>query len=102
MPTCEHCQALLLDFVYGLLEASELNEVREHLAGCSICQGALTAVESEQKMLARAARAVENVPELTLPTMQPGEVSSTAPTIPAIVPVQIPKPALWRRPWVLY
>jgi hypothetical protein len=101
MPTCEHCQELLLDYVYALLEESELQEMREHLSACSSCQTVLAAAQAEQKLLAHAARAISNVPEFTLPTSQPAEVSPNATTVPLIVP-SAPKRSVWRRPWVAW
>lgn len=103
MPTCEHCQALLLDFVYGLLEEPELAGLREHLANCRDCQSALAEAQGEQKTLARASLAVQSVPVLTLPTTAPPpvEVSSTAPTIPALN-APISRRPRWRNPWIVW
>ncbi|HEY4328095.1 MAG TPA: anti-sigma factor [Phycisphaerae bacterium] len=47
MMTCQQCQDLLLLYVTGALEPSELTEVRAHLAGgCPACAGALAAAEA--------------------------------------------------------
>ncbi len=71
MLNCEHCDNLLLDFVYGLLEESELHKLREHMGTCSNCQAALEATQNQQKLMARAALAIGVVPELTLPSDKP-------------------------------
>jgi anti-sigma factor RsiW len=56
MPTCEHCQTTLLDYLYGLLDENETQEVREHLDVCPSCQASLEKAQGHQKLLARAAR----------------------------------------------
>src|ERR1043165_274638 len=67
MPTCEHHQQSLFDYVYDLLEPGELQEMREHLETCSACQAALAKVHTQQKLLQRAAHAITEVPLFTLP-----------------------------------
>jgi hypothetical protein len=96
MNTCEHCRDRLLDFAYGLLEGSELQETREHLNSCSKCQSALEGAQAEQKLLARAAHAITQVAEFALPAEKP--LPETVP----LTPVAEPKRSAWRRPWLAW
>src|ERR1019366_7318282 len=96
MTHCEYCRDRLLDHVYGLLEGSELQAMEEHLNKCSDCQVVLKKVQTQQKLMARAARAVTEVAEFTLPAAQPDAVPET---LPLILPSK-PKRPMWRRAWV--
>jgi hypothetical protein len=98
MCNCDTCRERLLDFVYGLLEESDLHEAREHLNACSQCQAALQKAQSQQKLMARAARVVTNVAEFKLPAEQP---SAAQPTLP-MTPFVKPRRPLWRRPLVAW
>jgi hypothetical protein len=95
MATCEHCHNVLLDFVYGLLEETEAQEVREHLTACPTCQAALEKVQAQQKLLAHAARVIDKVPEFALPS----HGTADAPQSPA---EPVSRRSLWRRPWVAW
>lgn len=99
MNRCEHCKEHLLDYVYGLLEGSDLEEARTHLAACSSCQAALQTVQSQQKLMARAARAVSEVAEFALPAAPPAPTPVTLPMIEKPATARRP---LWRRPWVAW
>ena len=98
MITCEYCRDQLLDVVYGLLEGSELQEVREHLSGCSACQAVLEKVQTEQKLLARAARAITEVNEFALPVNEPATVILT----PAAATHPFTPVSRWRQPWLVW
>jgi hypothetical protein len=98
MLTCEHCRDRLLDYVYGLLEGGDLQETREHLHACAECLAALQRAQTQQKLMACAAKAVTEVAEFTLPLNQP---ASAAPTL-AMTPASAPKRHSWRRPWVAW
>lgn len=104
---CEHCRERLLDYAYGLLEVNELQETQSHLEVCAECQADLVTVQTEQKLLARAAKPITQVPEFTLPSVAPAAVpleaavKSLADTLPYPGPVA-KKRSLWRRPWVAW
>ena len=87
MFSCEQCNELLVDYVYGLLEDIELQETREHLRDCAACQAALEQVQAEQSLMARAAKAVHEVPEFKLPSGPETIVQApgSAPSLPAPV-----------------
>ncbi len=105
MLTCEHCRERLFDYVYGLQEADELQQTREHLRGCLSCQATLAQVETQQGLMARAARAINTVPEFTLPLETAAATSITADPapIPASLPMTTKAPrSFWRRPWVAW
>jgi hypothetical protein len=56
MMTCERCERLLLDYLYGLVEDAEAQALEEHLRNCNSCTAARHQVEHWQKLLATAAR----------------------------------------------
>ncbi len=98
MLECKPCHDRLLDFVYGLLDDAEAAEVRTHVSGCAACQAALTSLQTEQKLLAHAARAVRVVPEFKAPSE-----TTPAPEQPATLPLDAgpaPRRSFWRRPIV--
>ena len=53
---CEHCQTLLLDHLYGLLEGAEAAGVDAHLANCPACSAARADTARVQGLFARAAK----------------------------------------------
>jgi hypothetical protein len=67
MPTCADCHELLLDYVYGLLEDTEVEGLQSHLAGCAACQEALAAARAQQNLLSRAALKIKQVPVFHAP-----------------------------------
>ena len=97
MPNCEHCQNLLLDHVYGLLDQGDSDKLRAHLSGCPSCQAALGKVEAEKKLMARAARAISEVPEFALPGAAPSVTPATLPMIAAT-----PKRSTRRHTWIAW
>ena len=48
MYSCDQCSAMLLDYVYGLLDEGEAQTLRGHLASCPACHSALAAVSDEK------------------------------------------------------
>ena len=99
MPTCEQCQDLLLDHVYGLLDEQETAAVRAHLSICSNCQSALSKVEAEKKSCWPAACAIREVPEFTLA----GNDEQASPAQPATLPISSAgssKRSMRRQTWV--
>jgi hypothetical protein len=56
MKPCDHLQAQLLDYLYGLLDAAEEKVCRDHLKECHLCQTALLAAERQKQLLAAAAK----------------------------------------------
>lgn len=49
---CERCQIELEDFLYGELAERLASEVRQHLAGCTVCEAERDRLESENAMFA--------------------------------------------------
>src|SRR5262245_52837549 len=100
MLNCEVCKDRLFDLVYGLLEGDELQQMQAHVDACADCQAALDKVKTSHKLMARAAKAISNVPEFNLPTPE-----SEAPTL--VAPPELnarprKKRAIWQRPWVAW
>src|SRR5205809_598374 len=56
MESCDHYQALMLDYQYGLLDESERQALQAHLEQCDTCPAALLQAQEQQKLLAAAAR----------------------------------------------
>src|SRR5262245_27928967 len=56
MFTCEHCQPLLLPYLYDALERDERARLKEHLESCSECRAALEKAESQRGLLAEAGK----------------------------------------------
>jgi anti-sigma factor RsiW len=93
--TCDHCQDLLWDYVYGLLEADQVQGVSAHLAACGTCQDARIATEAQQARLARAARLDVKVPPFVPPAPEP--VAADAPPLRPAAPRAF-RPRSW--PWL--
>ncbi len=53
---CHDCQALLLDHLYGLLEAAETAAVESHLAVCPACSAARSDAARAQGLIGKAAK----------------------------------------------
>jgi len=112
MNTCDECADLLLDFLYGLLEAEEVQGLRDHLADCAACRTALAQAEAQQGLLARAARVVREVPAFVAPSesgikelsaSRPTEETPPAPAAvnPLTLPLVASRPRASRRwPWL--
>ncbi len=56
MKSCADYQAVMLDYLYDLLDAHEGEEFQEHLRQCGPCQAALTRAQAQQRLLAAAAK----------------------------------------------
>ena len=56
MSPCNHYRDLLLDDLYGLLDASEVAAVEAHLAGCPACTSARIQAARDVGLIARAAK----------------------------------------------
>ncbi|HMC89208.1 MAG TPA: MG2 domain-containing protein, partial [Gemmataceae bacterium] len=66
--TCDHYRDLLWDDLYGLLEASESEALRGHVASCPTCQIELQKAETGQRLLSKAALLDEVlIPPFTMP-----------------------------------
>jgi hypothetical protein len=86
MYTCGECSDRLLDLLYGLLDAGEALALREHAAGCAACQAALAEAETQQRLFARAAQVVRELPPFVAPSDQ-AEAATPAPR-PAELPAE--------------
>ena len=87
---CDHCQTLLLDHLYGLLDPAEAAGVEKHLAECAGCTAARDQAGRLQGLFARAARSEFPAVRFTAPASEPAVPSSQAAL----------KPAGRRRSWV--
>ncbi len=88
MHSCESCQNLLLESLYGLLDDADQQPLQAHLVGCAACQAALAQVQKQQHLFAAAAK-------LEFPAVrfvEPAKEPAPAPRLP------LPKPAAVR-PW---
>src|SRR5262245_59348212 len=53
---CHECQNLMLDCVYGLLDAPEADKLRAHAAECAACSTALADAGRMQGLFGKAAK----------------------------------------------
>jgi hypothetical protein len=83
MDRCELCQALLLEYVYDLVEGEERQSLEAHLADCAKCQAALVKAQQQQRLLAAAAKAEFAGVRFQAP--------ATANPSPATIPVTVRK-----------
>jgi hypothetical protein len=67
MERCNDCRDLLWEDLYGLLEPSEQDRLRSHLASCPACQQARAQVLAQQRLLAQTARLDVDIPLFKLP-----------------------------------
>jgi len=56
MNSCQHCQPLVLDYLYGLLEEPEAGAVEAHLRECATCGAVRDEAARLQGLFARAAK----------------------------------------------
>jgi hypothetical protein len=91
-----------------LLEADEVQRLREHLAACPACRTALAEAEAHQGLLARAAHVAQAVPPFVAPSDQPEQETRirTAPVpsesvvaSPVSLPLALPTVTRNRRRW---
>ncbi|AMV23607.1 hypothetical protein VT84_04295 [Gemmata sp. SH-PL17] len=80
---CEHCQTLLLDHLYGLLEGSEAAEVDAHLANCPQCSDARAETARVQGLFARAAKSAFPNTKFEPPAPAPQKSHTRTPTLAA-------------------
>ena len=56
MFSCESCRALMLEYLYDVLETDERQAVETHLKDCVACQAELVKAKGQQQLLAAAAK----------------------------------------------
>jgi hypothetical protein len=99
MEPCQHVQDLLLDSLYGLLEADEEEVVRAHVAMCPECAAALAEARNQHDLLARAAQVISQVPVFVAPEDRPLSFPAPQPE-PELLPLPVSRRRLaWKR-WV--
>src|SRR4051812_25838105 len=98
MASCEQCQDLLLDYLYGLVE--EESEIRAHLETCPACQSALEKARQEQQLLAQAAEIIRDVPLFRPPETVAREEHVQVLTLPAAENIPQVLPRKSRRRWL--
>ncbi|MCS6864416.1 MAG: zf-HC2 domain-containing protein [Gemmataceae bacterium] len=84
---CQHCQSLLFDHLYGLLEANEEAAVDAHLSGCPTCTAQRATMARWQGLIATAAKSA--FPHITFapPTVpEPSLTTTPARSAPAGLP----------------
>jgi hypothetical protein len=95
MERCELYQALLLEYLYDLLEGHERQSLETHLAACAGCRAALEKAKHQQHLLAAAAKT-----EFAGVRFQAPAISDAGPaTIPMPVAVRKARPSFRR--WAL-
>jgi hypothetical protein len=106
MPTCAECSELLLEYLYGLLDEPEAQELRDHVTVCSHCQEALAEAKNQQNLLARAARKFRDVPAFQPPAddLAPALANGKdqAPTHATPRPTTLALPVRRQKPWRLW
>src|SRR5262245_35541698 len=88
---CQHCQTLLLDHLYGLLDGPDAAAVDAHLAACPACAAARAETARVQGLIARAAKSAFPNPRFEPPAPQPAKAPGTP--APAARPAVLPFPA---------
>jgi hypothetical protein len=83
---CAHCQSLLLDHLYGLLDGAEADALDAHLAACPACAGVRAETARVQGLIARAAKGAR----ATAPFEPPVPAPASVPNAPASTPVAEP------------
>jgi hypothetical protein len=96
MEPCQHFQDLLLDSLYGLLDAGAEEVLRAHVAVCPDCAQAMDEARSQQELLGRAAQVIRQVPAFVAPQEQP--LTTAIEAVPKPTAEVVPLPAR-RRPW---
>ena len=88
MMSCQHCQPLILDYSYGLLDEPEAVAIESHLRECATCSAVRNQVAQLQGLIARAAKSTfprvrfDPASIKTSPTTQSKTVAATR-SIPA-------------------
>src|SRR5260370_40344356 len=101
MHSCEAHQALLLEFVFDVLDDGERRALEAHLAECAACRAALARTQEQQRLLAAAARLECPDVRFEAPGAEPAPVqpaiAPAAEAHPATIPLPRRAPARWRR-----
>src|SRR5437868_13659943 len=96
----DHCHALFLDYLYGLLDPADADKVRTHAETCAECGAALALAQAHKLLMGRAARVLSAVPVFTAPGQALGPASAASaqePPSAATLPIPgEPTKAVWR------
>jgi hypothetical protein len=92
MLSCDACQAQTLEFLYDLLEGSELQAFADHLQGCPACQAALERARGQKTLLATAAKV-----EFATVRFQPPVEEADEAAAPVVVPLERRPLRAWRK-----
>src|SRR5436190_956203 len=97
---CQHCQNLLLDHLYGLLDGAESATVDAHLASCPTCAAARAETARVQGLIARAAKSAFPNARFEVPAPPPAAqpAKSTTRTPAPGTPAVLPFPAKQAKP----
>lgn len=80
---CAHCQSLLLDHLYDLLDGAEAAALDAHLAACPACAEVRAETARVQGLIARAAKGARAAAPFAPPVPAPATVSVPAAKAPA-------------------
>ena len=88
---CDHCEPLLLDHLYGLLDPADAAAVEGHLTGCGSCTAARDRARRDQGLFARAAKLPFPQVVFTPPAAEPS-ANGVAATVPSSLSPQPTRP----------
>lgn len=91
---CQHCQPLLLDHLYGLLDGPEAESFDAHLAECPACAAARAETARVQGLIAKAAKSAFPNTRFEAPVEAPAKVGATTPAPTTALPVPVVRPAI--------
>jgi hypothetical protein len=98
MYTCDQSTELFWDHLYGLLDVDQAQRLRQHLDACPGCQTALVQAETQQRLVARAARMYDMAP-FQLPESELEPATNGADSVPHKTLPLPPRPVHGRRRW---
>jgi hypothetical protein len=86
MYTCDDCRENIWDDLFGLLDGSEREALRLHLAACEACQAERTTALTQHRLVAEAARLDSRIPPFIPPLLENSDPVSGPTLAPAIAP----------------
>jgi hypothetical protein len=89
MGKCDDFQDLLLDLLYGLLEADEEQRLRAHMTECPACHTALATAEGERNLLAHAAHVCGRIAPFEMPVESGSTADTSFRTVIPVSPVAV-------------
>src|SRR5207244_2905792 len=93
MLPCTDCRPLILDHLYGLLDAAESAAVEAHLATCPACAAARAAAAKVQGLIAKAAKGAFPAVRFDAPAAKPSKPVATPAARAQAAPEPLATPA---------